>query len=145
MMRNCTAFPIDGEPELMQPVSHNSQRGFTFVEVLVAMLFVAIVIPVALQGIALASKAGNIADRKMTASILAEKKLNEIIITEEWDTGENQGTFGEEWPEYSWQLISETWNVDAMTIITVVASFEVQEREYSVEISALVDDSEEEE
>ncbi len=145
MMRNCMALINDGEPEPLQAVPYNSQRGFTFVEVLVAMLFVAIVIPIALQGIALAAKSGNIAERKMTASILAEKKLNEIIITEQWDAGENQGTFGEEWPEYSWQLISESWNVDSMTIITLVASFEVQQRKYSVEISALVDDSAEEE
>ena len=44
------------------------QAGFTFAEILASMMFVAIVVPVALHGIALANKAEIAADRKVEAS-----------------------------------------------------------------------------
>lgn len=124
-------------------IARPREGGFTFAEVLAAMVFVAIVIPTALHGIALANRVETIADRKLTAASLAENKLNELLITEEWKTGNNKGDFGQDLPGYQWKLVSETWQRDTMTLITLVVFFTVQNQEYDVHLSTLVDDSEE--
>lgn len=118
------------------------QAGFTFAEVLAAMVFIAIVIPTALHGIALASRAEVIADRKTNASMLAERMLKEIILLKQWKNGESNGDFGTEWPDYHWKLFKETW-LDSMRLITIVVYFNVQDREYDVRLSTLADESEE--
>ncbi len=120
------------------------QAGFTFAEVLAAMVFVAVVIPVTLHGIALANRAQAIAERKLVAARLAEKILNEIVITEGWSSGNQQGDFGEEWPDYLWQSSTQNWSEDSsMKIVLVSVFFEVQSQLYQVDLYTLVDDSEE--
>jgi Tfp pilus assembly protein PilV len=119
------------------------QTGFTFAEVLAAMVFVAIVVPTALHGIALASRAETIADRKTNASMLAERTLREIVLMEQWKSGQTQGDYGTDWPGYHWKLLSETWQRDSMRLITIFVFFDVQDREYDVRLSTLVDESEE--
>ena len=58
-----------------------SRRAFTLVEVLAAMLVMAIVIPVAMQGMSIASRAGILGTRKAAAMRVAERVLNEQFIT----------------------------------------------------------------
>ncbi|RJP26509.1 MAG: type II secretion system protein [Candidatus Omnitrophota bacterium] len=120
----------------------NRESGFTFAETLAAMLFVALVIPVALHGIAIANRAGVIADRKIVAVQLAERFLDEMILNESWSSCSTRGDFGEEWPEYRWEFIEETWPYDDMQMLTVVVWFKVQEHEYHVLLSTLVEESE---
>src|SRR6478735_6417980 len=57
------------------------QAGFTLAEVLAALLFMAIVIPVAVQGLRIASRAGSLSERKAIAARLADSKLNELVVT----------------------------------------------------------------
>ena len=52
--------------------------GFTLAEVLAALLFLAIVIPVTLQGLRVASMAGEVGQRKMIAARIGNKVLNEL-------------------------------------------------------------------
>jgi len=118
------------------------QRGFTFVEILAAMLFMAIVIPVTVEGIMIANRAGVAAERKRVAVGLADMLLTEKVVTEEWRDGEQQGDFGEDWPEYNWVLRNETWEEDGMRLISVEVQFQVQGRDYSVGLSTLAEEEE---
>jgi len=118
------------------------QRGFTFVEILAAMLFMAIVIPVTVEGIMIANRAGVAAERKRVAAGLADMLLTEKVVTEEWRDGEQQGDFGEDWPEYNWVLRNETWEEEGMRLISVEVQFLVQGRDYSVSLSTLVEEEE---
>ena len=77
-------------------------RGFTFAEVLAAMVFVGIVIPVAVHGILVANRVGEVAYHKRVAVKLAEGLLNELIITGDWADSEDEGDFGEDWTGYTW-------------------------------------------
>ncbi len=52
--------------------------AFTLIEVLAAMLFMAIVIPVAMQGLRIAALAGEVGQRKIVAARIANKLLNEL-------------------------------------------------------------------
>ena len=115
--------------------------GFTFVEMLAAMVFVAIVIPVAIQGLTVANRAGVLADRKRVAGQLADRILTELIITDEWKYENDEGDFGEEWPGYRWILEEEAWGEDTMRLVTIRVLFYVQDREYSVRMSTLVEET----
>ncbi len=117
------------------------QQGFTFAELLAAMVFTAIVIPIALEGIAIANRASVYAERKIHATRLAEQLLNEAIITENWKTTATQGVFENEWSNYRWRLNTQIWDGDIMELQAAVF-FPVQNREYFVQISTLVDNSE---
>ncbi|MBN1866103.1 hypothetical protein JW916_02305 [Candidatus Sumerlaeota bacterium] len=115
-----------------------SRRGFTFAEVLAAMLFVAIVIPVAIEGILVANRAGVVAERKRRAAELADLRLTRLIVEDGWrEKSEQEGDFGDEWPGYRWALTTEAWMEDTMTVVKVEVFYKVQEREYSVALSTL--------
>ena len=116
------------------------QAGFTLAEVLAALLFMAIVIPVAVQGLRIASRAGSVSERKAVGARLAERKLNELLITGEWESAAQKGTVREGWQTYTWQLQTEPWSEDgAMRLITLHVSVPVQGQDYDVHVSTLVD------
>ena len=122
------------------PAARRACAGFTLAEVLAALLFMAIVIPVALQGVRVASRAGSVAERKTVAARLAERKLNELIVTGQWQSSAAQGTMQEGWQTYDWELESESWAEDgAMRVLTVRVTALVQGEKYDVRISTLVD------
>ena len=114
--------------------------GFTLAEVLAALLFMAIVIPVAVQGLRVASRAGTVAERKAVAARLADSKLNELIVTGQWQSSAQKGTIQQGWQSYSWTLQSEPWSEDGtMRLVTVHVSVPVQGQDYDVHVSTLVD------
>ena len=55
--------------------------GFTLVEVLAALAFMAIVIPVAVEGLRIANLAGQVGQRKAAAARIAERVMNELFVT----------------------------------------------------------------
>lgn len=119
-----------------------SRRGpdveaFTLAEVLAALLFMAIVIPVALQAMRVAGRAGELAERKREAARVAEKILNESIVTTNWNKSALSGTVLEADREYKWQLRSESWSQTDMRLLSVQVEFPVQGQDYSVEMSTL--------
>jgi len=120
--------------------SNASRGGFTLAEVLAALVFMAIVIPVTLQGLQVASRAGSVAERKAVAARLAERKLNELIVTGQWQSSAVKGTMQEGWQTYNWTLESESWAEDGvMRVLTVRVTVPVQGQDYDVRISTLVD------
>ena len=106
------------------------------------MLFMAIVIPVAVQGLRIASRAGTVSERKAVAMRLAESKLNELVVTGEWQSTAQKGTIQEGFRSYPWQLESEPWSEDSlMRLITVHVTVPVEGQDYDVHVSTLVDAS----
>ena len=67
--------------------SRRACRAFTLAEVLAALMFMAIVIPVAVEGLRLASRAGEVGERKVTAARIADRVMNELIATGDWQPG----------------------------------------------------------
>ncbi len=115
------------------------RRGFTLAEVLAAMLVMAIIIPVALQGMAVASRAGLMGTRKATAMRVAERVLNEQFVTGQLTQSAASGTTTEGDTAYPWRIESATWPQDTMTQVTVRVTFTVQGSEYEVSASTLID------
>src|SRR5512140_3819702 len=88
------------------------QGGFTLAEVLAALVFMAIVIPVALAGLGIASRAGEVAARKSEAAVREERILMENIVTTNWDVAVQTGTPRQGIRDFKWTLKSEPWNLD---------------------------------
>ena len=123
----------------LSPIAKRRLAGFTLAEVLAALAFMAIVIPVALQGLRVASRAGSVAERKATGARLAERKLNELIVTGQWQSAASKGTIQEGLQSYSWRLESEPWAEDsAMRFVTVFVTVPVQGQDYDVPVGTLV-------
>lgn len=119
-----------------------SNAGFTLAEVLAAMLFLAILIPVAVEGVLIANRAGVVAERQDVAARLADNLLTELVATDTWRDEEDTGDFGEDWPGYRWILDTEAWDEDTMRVVMVTAFFEAQGQEFSVTMSTLVEEEE---
>jgi type II secretory pathway component PulJ len=114
--------------------------GFTLAEVLAALLFMAIVIPVAMQGLMIASRAGSVSERKATGARLAENKLNELIVTGQWQSASQRGTIEEGLQSYPWRLQADPWREDGdMRLVSVIVTVPVQGQDYEVQITTLVD------
>jgi type II secretory pathway pseudopilin PulG len=126
------------------PAKLRSTSGFTLAEVLASLLFMALVIPVAMEGISVASRSGELAARKYEAALVAERVLQEAIVTTNWMQGQSQRVRQGKL-EIECTLKSERWpedpNQTAIQLLTVEAIFQSQGREYKVVLSTLVDES----
>jgi len=122
-------------------LTRRAEAGFTLAEVMAALLFMAIVIPVAVKGLQVASRAGEVAQRKVVAARLAERLLNESLITTNWNRASQQGVIMEGPIQYSWAMRTETWttegNIAAPRLLSVMVEFPVQNQKYSVRLSTL--------
>lgn len=128
--------PVDKQ----SPAAKRMGAGFTLAEVLAALLFMAIVIPVAMQGLLIASRAGSVSERRAIGARLAENKLNELVVTGQWQSSAQKGTIQEGLQSYEWRLQAEPWREDAaMRLITVHVTVPVQGQDYDVQVSTLVD------
>ncbi|HTL71687.1 MAG TPA: hypothetical protein VL863_00185 [bacterium] len=115
---------------------HNA--AFTLAEVLAALLFLAIVIPAAVEAMHVASLAGEVGARKGSAGRIADRILNESLVTTNWSNGSQNGTATEGGREFNWTLSSQSWPEDAaMSVVTVEVKFTAQAKEYSVKLSTL--------
>jgi type II secretory pathway pseudopilin PulG len=117
--------------------------GFTFVEVLAALVFLGILMPVVLSALTVSNQAGMLADRSTSALQLAENQLNELLVTQTWLSGSSRGDFGPAWPGYRWELQRRTWPLDeVMTELTITVFFQAQGRERHVALTTLANETE---
>jgi type II secretory pathway pseudopilin PulG len=119
--------------------------GFTLAEVLAALVFMAILIPVALEGLSIASRAGEVAARKSEAALVGERLLSENIITTNWSQGVQNGTLRQGARDFRYLLRNDPWSQDpnqsSMRQLSVEVKFAAQGHDYSVRLSTLVDSS----
>ncbi|MBI1821532.1 MAG: prepilin-type N-terminal cleavage/methylation domain-containing protein [Nitrospirae bacterium] len=86
-----------------------SEKGFTLLEVMIALTLVAIVfVPL------LALRNQNInqtayARKVLRAEFLANEKLSTLLLEEKPEKGETNGDFGDQYPDFRWvQAVSDT-------------------------------------
>jgi len=122
--------------------SANRRRaGFTLAEVLAALVFMAIVIPAAVHGLHIAGLAGQVAERKAAAARIAERLLNEQIVTTQGSQSTQNGTLQEGPYQYRWQMRNEPWDQDALRLVSMDVTFAVQGQDYDVRLTTLLDTS----
>ena len=122
-----------------KPSQRRGEAGFTLAEVLAALAFMAIVIPVAIDGLRIASAAGELAVHKAEAARVAERELNEIAVTTTTGGSTAQsGTVQEGGHDYQWKLHSELWPQDSMQLLTMEVTYTSRDRVYLTRLSTLV-------
>ncbi len=114
-------------------------NGFTLVEVLAALLMMAIVIPVAMQGMSVASRAGNLGLRKAAAMRIADRVMDELVATNQISQSSASGTQTDGDTTYNWTMQTTTWPLDSMTQMTVQVTFTLQGTNYQVSADTLFD------
>lgn len=123
----------------------HAEAGFTLAEVLAALLFMAIVIPAAIEGLHVASLAGIVAVRKGEAARVAQRVLMENFVSTNLSQSAQSGTVTEGQRQFRWTMRSNPWtqdpNQNAIQQLTVEVFFTAQNRDYSVRMSTLVDSS----
>jgi type II secretory pathway pseudopilin PulG len=116
-----------------------SVRAFTLVEVLAALLMMSIVVPVTMQAVSVASRAGLMGQRKAAAMRVADRILNETVIGGQAMSTSSSGSVMEGDATYVWTLASESWSEDPLTVLTISVQFVVQGDTYAVSASTLID------
>jgi prepilin-type N-terminal cleavage/methylation domain-containing protein len=118
------------------------RSGFTLIEVLAAMLMMAIIIPVALEGMSVVSRTAVLGQHKAAAMRVAERVLNEqlaVVIQGQTIPSSGSGTEVDGDTSYPWTMQTENWPQDAMTEMTVHITFVVQGHSYDMTLSTLFD------
>jgi Tfp pilus assembly protein PilV len=122
-----------------RPNNGQGAAGFTFVEVLAALLFLAIVVPTIVEALTIANRASVMSERHALAGEYAENKLNELILDDAWaNAPTNSGDFG---GGYHWEMKTVSWTADTvnpMTELAVNVYYTVQGHEYNVHLTTLV-------
>ena len=127
-----------------------NRAAFTLAEVLAAMLFLAIVIPVAVEALHVSSLAGEVAARKGAAARIADRVLNESLVTTNWTGSAQNGTVSEGAIDYRWTLSAQNWpqaqtqnpasslnSTISMEMLTAQVTFQAQGKDYSVKLNTL--------
>jgi len=123
------------------PAVKRALRAFTLAEVLAAMMFMAIVIPVAVQGLRIASLAGEVGQRKIVAARIGNKILNELKVTRQLNNTSQSGVATEGGLQYRWSVHNEMWTEDMtspMTLVTLTVAYSAQGKNYDVRLSTLL-------
>lgn len=98
----------------------------------------AIIIPVAMEGMSVSSRIGVLGQRKADAMRVAERVLNELIVEGQTQQTSASGTAFDGTTAYPWTMRSQTWTEDAMLELAVTITFTVQGNEYDVSVSTLI-------
>ncbi|MDF3130479.1 hypothetical protein P0Y35_14830 [Kiritimatiellaeota bacterium B1221] len=117
-----------------------NRNGFTFAEILAAMLFLAVLVPVLSQAVGLASRLSSASVRREAAVRIAENLLEEAVATGEWHSSDNTDEITENGTTYTWERINTVWTESGMNAVTVTVTFPLQGQEQQVELSTLVED-----
>lgn len=123
----------------VSPRASHRRFGFTLAEVLAALTLMAIVIPVAMEGMSIASRAGSLGQRKTVATRVAQRVLSELIATGQIVSSGQSGTASEDTQHFDWRMETEAWSVDALELVTVTVSFQLQGSPFEVSVSTLHD------
>ena len=116
----------------------STRLGFTLVEVLAAMAFLGLLLPVTISALLLSNRTSVLAERSGLAAQLAQNQLNELLLADAWAAAENRGDFGADWPGYRWELTKTAWTADpTMTELTLRVVFEVQGNRQEIQLTTL--------
>ncbi|MGA2557776.1 MAG: prepilin-type N-terminal cleavage/methylation domain-containing protein [Verrucomicrobiota bacterium] len=128
-------------PAIPEKGANRHRRGFTLLEVLVAALFMIVVIPVALSGMRISTMAGESGQRKLVATRIATKVINELRAENLLLNGAQRGVVQENGVTYSWSEKTEFWNADPLSQMytaTITVDYFVAGHPCSVQLSTLV-------
>ena len=111
--------------------------GFTFVELLATVVLIGIIMPVAMQTIALCTRLAGLSRNEVEAACLARTKLTELTASGDWQSSGKAGDFGSNWPGYRWTAEVSNWTDSVVSQIDLAVHWQSQGRERSLTLSTL--------
>ena len=85
------------------------EKGFTLLEVMIAMAILAITLVVVFQSQSQSISMAGGARFETTAALLAQSRMAEIEAANPENVASDNGDFGDDFPDYSWQVdVTET-------------------------------------
>ncbi len=116
--------------------------GFTLMEILAALLLVGLVLPAAMKGVSVVTVLASDSARRYEALDLAETKLAEVLLQEDWQSGSASGTFDEEqYEDYNWTLEVSDWITAGIKEVNVAVTWQQRNRTRDITLTTLVYDS----
>jgi hypothetical protein len=115
------------------------RAGFTLAEVMAAMLFLIIVVPVAIGAIRVAGRAGESGARRIEAARVADRILNETVATTNDSQAQTSGVIVENGHSYRWTLQNDAWAGTPLRLLTAEVTYSLQDRESSVLMSTVAE------
>jgi general secretion pathway protein I len=104
----------------MDNLIRSNTRGFTLLEVLVAVAILAIAMVAILKANVQSLDALTKSRETSTASLLAASKLAEVEAVGAASWVEMQGDFGKEYPDYTWEVESSRSELEGVMRIAVI-------------------------
>jgi prepilin-type N-terminal cleavage/methylation domain-containing protein len=118
--------------------SYYHRNGFTFIELLATVVLIAVIMPVAMQGISLCTRLAGQSRQQIEAVSLAKTKLTELIVTRDWENGDQSGDFGADWPDYQWTATLIDWTDSTMRELDLTVSWLLRGKNRTITLSTLV-------
>jgi prepilin-type N-terminal cleavage/methylation domain-containing protein len=109
--------------------------GFTLVEVMAAMLLIALIMPVAMKGVSLAVSLSSQTRNRLAALEVAENTLAMALIEQSWQSGESAGTERRINTEYSWQIYASDYELENVKLVEVVVEWQQRNRTQQISLS----------
>ncbi len=111
-------------PSEVRPASGRpGARGFTFLELLVALAILGASFTVLLSAHTSAARQEARARRLMTATLLARELLTKTEVEGFPELGDDGGDFGEEFPDYAWERQVATTEFDRVRLVRLAVSW----------------------
>jgi general secretion pathway protein I len=95
----CTLYPVPGAKRFA------SRKGFTLLEVMIAMAILATVLVTVFHSQSQSIAMANESRMMTTLALLAQSRMAEMEGQQDLSTGQTSGTFGEDYPNYTWSAI----------------------------------------
>lgn len=111
--------------------------GFTFAELLATVVLIGIIMPVAMQTIALCTRLAGLSRKETEAASLARTRLTELTTSDEWQSSGKAGDFGSDWPGYRWTADVSNWTDAVVSQVDVTVHWQSQGLDRSVTLSTL--------
>jgi general secretion pathway protein I len=101
---------------MMLKILHN--RGFTLLEVMIAVALIAIALVTLLGSQSQSVSFANSAKFETMAALLAQSKMSEITIQDADSLSSDSGSFGEDYPGYSWEATVSDVSIEGVEAIS---------------------------
>ena len=115
------------------------QRGFTLLEIVVALTIAAITLPVLLQTFSRGTKTHSLIENKTTAFYLLRLRMAEIEMLEELESGSEEGEFGTN-SRFTWASEVNETDTEGLYEIIVTVIWEERGREKTIELATYIAD-----
>lgn len=116
-----------------------NQRGFTLLEIVVALTIAAIALPALLRAFSIGTKRQSMIENKTTALYLLKLKMSETEMLGELEVGSEEGDFGSN-SRFQWSTDIAQSDTEGLYEVTVSVNWQEMGREEVVELTTFIAD-----